>query len=230
MSKTHIFALTGLSGSGKDSAASVLVDACSFVRLAFADALYAEIAEAFNVERATLENREAKETPVPYLALRHCQHLGFIGAAAVSAARPELETSRQAMAEFLDQPRSAREILQLWGTEYRRRQNPAYWTRIVVEKVATLRRGGMHHFIITDVRFPNEAQSVRLMGGKLWQVTRPGVAPVNPHASETDGAQFAPDCVIANDGDLQALRVKVLRAYWEAETGLSACELGAAGA
>jgi hypothetical protein len=64
------------------------------------------------------------------------------------------------------------------------------------------------------------------MGGKIWQVQRPGVAPVNGHSSEVDGSQFAPVRVIRNDGDLKQLRGMLLAAYWELTTGLPVSELG----
>lgn len=221
--KFHLVGLSGWAGTGKDSVAAVLAECGGFQRHSFADALRAEICEAFGIEALYLTRRDLKEVPSPALALRQCRDFGFLGAAAL--AHP---SGSFFLRDFLDQPRSAREVMQLWGTEYRRRQNPAYWTRIMVDKISTGRKNGLRHFVITDVRFPNECETVKLMGGTIWQVVRPGVEPVNGHSSENDGAQFAPSHVISNDGDLKQLRSVCLAAYWKLETGLDASELVAA--
>jgi hypothetical protein len=51
--------------------------------------------------------------------------------------------------------------------------------------------------VIADVRYPNEANAIRALGGKVFRVERDGVGPANSHASENalDGYEF--------DGELQ---------------------------
>lgn len=76
-----------------------------------------------------------------------------------------------------------RTLLQWWGTDYRRAQDPNYWVKRMVE---TLQREQPEVAVITDVRFPNEAQAVHNLGGYLVQVertTQPDVA-VPAHPSE----------------------------------------------
>lgn len=63
--------------------------------------------------------------------------------------------------------------------------------------------------VISDVRFPNEAAAIKLRGGLVWRVERPGYGPVNTHASETAIDDFPYDGVIVNDGDLGQLQVRV---------------------
>lgn len=65
------------------------------------------------------------------------------------------------------------------------------------------------NWIITDCRFPNEAQAVRDRNGLIFRIERPGVTAVNAHPSETalDGYNF--DDVIVNDGSIQDLYEKV---------------------
>jgi len=63
-------------------------------------------------------------------------------------------------------------------------------------------------WIITDVRFPNEAQSIKDRGGVLIRVNRPGVGPVNNHLSETALDDWKFDHVIDNNGTLQELKIK----------------------
>ncbi|MEU3050904.1 hypothetical protein ABZ705_31150 [Streptomyces sp. NPDC006984] len=56
--------------------------------------------------------------------------------------------------------------------------------------------------VITDVRFPNEAQAIKRRGGLVVQVVRPGVNPIqdSAHISERalDGWTF--DAQLVNDG------------------------------
>lgn len=71
---------------------------------------------------------------------------------------------------FLDAPRSPRYILQLWGTEYRRRRGvDSYWLDIVAAAIAAQ---PSRHFVITDVRFNNEANFVEGLGGVLVRIRR----------------------------------------------------------
>ena len=61
------------------------------------------------------------------------------------------------------------------------------------------------NWIITDTRFPNEAQAIKDAGGIIIRVTRPGIGPVNDHPSETGLNQWNFDYEIQNDGTLENL-------------------------
>lgn len=68
------------------------------------------------------------------------------------------------------------------------------------------------HYVITDVRYPNEVEFVRDRGGLLVLVTRPGLdtsAPMYAHPTETNIRAFAPDRVIVNDSTIEALHRKM---------------------
>lgn len=56
------------------------------------------------------------------------------------------------------------------------------------------------NWVITDTRFPNEAEAIKQRDGVILNITNPNVSPVNRHVSETalDGYPF--DHVIVNDG------------------------------
>ena len=64
-------------------------------------------------------------------------------------------------------------------------------------------------WIITDTRFPNEAQAIKDAGGIVIRVDRPGVKAINDHPSETglDGWDF--DHKIMNGSDLVSLMFTV---------------------
>lgn len=70
--------LTGLAGSGKDTVANIMATHFGYRKLAFADPLYLEIAEAFQIEVIDLRRRDCKEKDVPYLSLSRCEDKNFV--------------------------------------------------------------------------------------------------------------------------------------------------------
>ena len=69
--------------------------------------------------------------------------------------------------------------------------------------------GPMPNWIITDTRFPNEAQAIKDKGGIVIRVDRPGVKPINDHPSETGLDDWKFDYKIANISDIKALSLSV---------------------
>jgi hypothetical protein len=65
------------------------------------------------------------------------------------------------------------------------------------------------NWIITDTRFPNEAQAIKDAGGLVIRVDRPGVKPINDHPSETGLDKWKFDYKIANISDIKALSLSV---------------------
>jgi len=61
------------------------------------------------------------------------------------------------------------------------------------------------NWIITDTRFPNEAQAIKNAGGIVIRVDRPGVTAINAHPSETSLDNWNFDHKIMNGSDLTAL-------------------------
>lgn len=82
-----------------------------------------------------------------------------------------------------------------------------FWLRAALAKVREINEAG-RSAVITDVRFANEADSLRRAGFHLLYIDRPGV-PLLDHASE--GALTAEDAdyVINNRSDLDSLRGSV---------------------
>lgn len=203
---TILIGLTGLAGAGKDTVADALVEQAGFVKLAWADELRQEVLQAF--ERANLHlltERATKEEPTQCLALGWCTNLEFVqavNAAHYGGAMP---------LEALDEPRSPRQILQWWGTEYRRAQDDQYWIALGCNRIRTLQGQGQQRIVVTDCRFPNEAQALRSMGGELWQVFRPGLRPVElGHASQASGDALQPERFIVNSTSIADLRRQTL--------------------
>lgn len=61
------------------------------------------------------------------------------------------------------------------------------------------------NWIVTDTRFPNEAQAIKNAGGIVIRIDRPGVKPINPHPSETALDDWDFDYKVANASDIFAL-------------------------
>lgn len=107
---------------------------------------------------------------------------------------------------------SYRQMAQTLGTEWGRSLQPDFWLRIADEFLASMAEQGETHFVISDVRFQNEADWVHQRGGVIWRIERDGIAPVRAHASEAEISQLRVDAVIANHGSLQELESAVQQA------------------
>jgi hypothetical protein len=201
-----IIGLYGNRGAGKDAVGDVLAGV-GFVKIAFADALREEVAEAFDVPATSLTDRSTKETPQAALKLCCCKNMDF----------------RNLFDDHI-LPRSPREIMQKWGTEYRRAGDASYWRRQVHAKIALHRSGlfGLVDAVIPDVRYQSEYDFViGGLGGLMIRVTRPEVDsaedalreagdPTALHASARalDGFHF--DDEVDNGGTLNGLKEAVL--------------------
>ena len=64
---------------------------------------------------------------------------------------------------------------------------------------------GYPKWIITDTRFPNEAQAIKDKGGILIRVNRKGVNPINNHPSEVGIDNWDFDHIIDNNGSINEL-------------------------
>jgi hypothetical protein len=222
--KRIVVAMTGYASTGKDTVADLLVEHLGFRKLAFADALRAEVSNGFNVELSYLTHPSTKGHPMTALAMRKAP-LGFLAAVALATGNLPRDSEGQIAAEWLDQPRSPRQILQWWGTEYRRRQHEHYWSRQLMQRVLDDMRASVSRFVITDCRFRNEADTVRALDGRIWQVKRPGIdgatTAEGSHVSATDGGEFAPDLILNNSHDIRHLQQLVLGEFLSLESGIA---------
>lgn len=69
--------------------------------------------------------------------------------------------------------------------------------------------------VVTDVRFRNEADAIKHLGGKVVRINRPGTEPVNDHVSESEMDNYDRyDATIENSGSLDDLKGLVLDLEW----------------
>lgn len=102
-----------------------------------------------------------------------------------------------------------RTLLQWYGTEYRRAQNPDYWVNILK---ARLEEENPEIAFITDVRMPNEFAFCKEYG-EVIKVVRPDFENINGHISE-EALASVPDtewsAVIYNDCSREELASKAV--------------------
>jgi len=214
---SRIIGLHGVTGSGKDTVADAMVRTGKFVKLSFADALKRELIEAFDCSAAYFNDRALKEVPTEKLCLMNCAREEFVDWY-VSTRNGEYEFQTMG-ASFYSQPRTPRWLMQTWGTDYRKVSDQGYWIRQLAHKINTYTPH--HNFVISDVRFEDEAAFVRGQdrGNMICEVLRPN----NPYRSKTDGHVSnhrleRVDRIILNAGTVESLDRKterVLKIFFE---------------
>lgn len=99
-----------------------------------------------------------------------------------------------------------RRILQHVGNGYRENVSPTAWTDMA-RPVLTNRTGPI---VVTDVRYRNEADLIRDLGGDLIRIVRPGTQ-AGTHVSETELDDYPTHVVLHNTGDVDFLTSGILR-------------------
>ena len=192
--KPLIIALTGRPGAGKDSIADVLAPQQGFARIAFADALRREVAEAWRIDLRMLTDRPTKELELPALAAGMCSDPAFMRWVADGG-------------DSLTAPRSPRWTLQRWAS-FKRQFTPDYFARIVERWIRRQLGSGWNRIVVTDLRDPVEEAMLRRLGAKVVRVHRPELAALPSdtamHVSEQHH-RIKADADILNDGSMQAL-------------------------
>lgn len=95
---------------------------------------------------------------------------------------------------FTDKSDEVRDMLQRRGTEEGRHVlGEDIWIRTTEAWIAAAVAAGWHRFVITDLRFKNEADWVNTLGGRVVRVTGRGglEGPLAFHPSETDLDDYA---------------------------------------
>jgi hypothetical protein len=73
--------------------------------------------------------------------------------------------------------------------------------------------------VISDVRFPNEADAIKQLGGTVWRINRKSNTAVNGHPSEHAMDNYMFSHVIYNDGTLDDLSDEVFMLAKELNLG-----------
>lgn len=172
-----LIGLSGYAQVGKDSVGRFLVEDHGFTRYAFADVLRS-VLYALN----------------PVLIVERHGWGEEVGRLQEVVDEATWEIAKQENPEV-------RRLLQAMGTEAGRKiLGEDVWVNAVFNKIEE------DNVVITDVRFPNEAQRVKAEGGYVVRVNRPGVVAVNNHPSEVALDEWGFDYTVPNVGALEDLR------------------------
>ncbi|OKI19303.1 hypothetical protein [Streptomyces sp. CB03911] len=175
----------GRARSGKDTAGAWLVDKRGYERVAFADPLR-EVALALDpiISVSVLGWDHGS-----YDTYRLSEHVIPDGWEKAKTEEPEI-----------------RRTLQHLGASIRA-VDPDFWLRAALAKADEVNHRSARPVVITDVRYPNEADELRRRGWHLLYVDRPGI----PHLDhESEGA------LTAEDGDYTIVNASSLSDYLRA--------------
>ena len=98
-----------------------------------------------------------------------------------------------------------RRLLQVLGTDFGRKMlGDDVWINIALLGIKSEDK-----IVISDVRYPNEAEAIKKLGGSLWRINRHNHSAVNGHTSEHAMDNYMFNHVIYNDGTLDDLSDEV---------------------
>jgi len=100
---------------------------------------------------------------------------------------------------------SPRQLMQSMGTEWARNiVHPDVWVKLGEQNLDYMSKalGAVLGFVISDVRFENEAELIRRRGGTVIHISRSDAQSVNPHISEAGIAVHQHDLIVRNNGTI----------------------------
>lgn len=149
--------------------------------------------------------------------LRHLQpNKNIIKIAFADALKEEVAIATGKSLEYITENKeNFRLILQGWGTDFRRELcNKDYWIEKWLQRCIKQDDTQVAFVVCPDVRFKNEAETIRKVGGKLFRVRRNTKLEDN-HISETEltDTNFGYDDWIDNNGTLEDLQKIVNKTF-----------------
>jgi hypothetical protein len=174
-----IIGLTGYAQSGKDTVAKILVENYGYTRVAFADKI-----RDYLYDMNPMVDNVAGE---PIFLKERVDRDGW----EVAKKNPHI-----------------RRTLQNAGVAARKTFGEGFWVHEAMKTMLTDPRPDMN-YVITDVRFLNEADMIRANNGQIWRIKRLGVEAVNTHVSESEMEGYSVDQIFANNGTIEDLEAMV---------------------
>lgn len=197
-----IIGIGGWMTSGKDRLADFLVEDHGYGKTFMSEALN-EAVIALHIHGGPWVRLDHSESPPPLRAVRWSEgefvrYAELVEAVGYTAAKRHSDV---------------RAYLQGLGTEVGRHMlGEDTWVNVAARKVEQLHEYGP--VVITGIRYPNELDMVRRLGGTAVWVSRPGLgAPASSHTSETSLGAEDFDLVVYNDGTLEDLRHEAARLH-----------------
>lgn len=174
----HLLGICGRMQSGKDTLGEYLVREQDYRRMAFAD--------------------KVKEAVVAFDPLMQAGELG--GVIRLSSYRMPYETPVELCNRIKNTVPELRRAMQAMGDEVGRQLfGPTFW----IDQVLVDAQKYRGRVVITDVRYPNEADAIKAAGGYMMRITRPGLVMASNHPSESMVDECKVDYEVVNDGTLE---------------------------
>lgn len=189
-----LIGFAGLKGSGKDTAAKVLIEEYGFTKIAFADAVRdlaliidPQVQVPMNLGRKLSDPFIANS----YVVERLTDLVAAFGWDFLKREVPEV-----------------RRLLQVIGTEGGRNFfHEAIWIEIINKQFPNISWDSAK-YVVTDCRFDNEVAFVRDKGGELIWVDRPGLVS-DGHASESEHIKDLASVILHNTESVEELQEDV---------------------
>jgi hypothetical protein len=185
-SKTLLYGISGRKFSGKDTTGKHLCEKYGYMRLAYADALKEACREIFGFTDEQLYG-----------------------------------SSKETADEFWKT--SPRKVLQYVGTDLFRDQldkvipdlGKNIWIKVLEKKILDVwKKNPSQGIVITDLRFPNEVEAVKKLGGIVLRITRPSLeSGKDMHSSEVEIDNLDVDFELLNDSTIDSLYDKFDKLY-----------------
>lgn len=243
----NVIGVTGPAGSGKDTAADHLVSHHRFLKISLADPLKRMARDVYGFTDDQLwgpsSSRNAPDKR--YLRERHERHdwhgTTDGGFTCTRCALPGEKATPECLVYL-----TPRLCLQLLGTEWGRTCYENTWTELALRNARAVLEDGKCYtpqrglyddpqgprpagVVIADVRFWNELEAVKNVGGSLWRIKPPPTFSADgdawrKHASETQQAEIPDDkfdVVIVN------MKIAFEALYADVDAGLARCQTSA---
>lgn len=196
-----IVGFSGCKGSGKDTAASFLIKELGYERRGFADKLKEAVSNLFDIP---LQWVDEFKNNLGYTIDLVEVHINVCDSPIQNpGGGKQIYVERKADREYVY---TWREFLQRFGTEMGRQTfGSSFW----VDQVLPKDERPIKNIVLPDVRFDNEAMRIIQLGGRVYEILRPGHEP-DGHASEVGISKPFVHAQIANDGSIEDFRKKVL--------------------
>lgn len=185
-SHAPIIGLIGRKRSGKDTFAAPLVEHYGYAKVAFADPLKAAALAADPILSAETFQDE------------HWDHHTEVYRLSAAVELYGWEYTKDHFPE-------ARRFLQALGTDAIRALDDDFWLRQGQAAIAANVRA-QTPTVVTDCRFPNEADAIRQRGGVIVRIIRPGQDTTDLHPSETALDDYRADYTIHNSTTAETLQ------------------------
>ena len=174
MTPPRLIGLAGRAGVGKSTVARLLCEQHAFVEVALAAPIKRALSALLDLPAATFDDPATKETPIPWL-----------------------------------RNTSPRRLMQTLGTGWGRQMIADDLWRILAERhittlTAQAERLHISGIVVSDLRYPDEADWLRTLGGTVWHIVRTA-PPVGAHCSEAGVRAQPGDRTLDNTGDLDQL-------------------------